>query len=189
VAHILPHWTWPGREGEITPVHVYTSGDEAELFVNGKSMGRKTKEGYRIVWDDVVYQPGKIEVIAYKDGREWARDSRQTAGKAAKAVASIDYAGGDLIYVTVDIQDRRGTLVPDADNVVEFSLKGPGIILATDAGDPTSHVPFYSHKLPAFHGKASVIVKRTGSGTISVNANSHGLRKATCEIFQTNPHR
>ncbi|MBO4742914.1 MAG: DUF4982 domain-containing protein, partial [Bacteroidales bacterium] len=142
VAHILPHWTWPGREGEITPVHVYTSGDEAELFVNGKSMGRKTKEGYRIVWDDVVYQPGKIEVIAYKDDREWARDSRQTAGKAAKAVASIDYAGGDLIYVTVDIQDRRGTLVPDADNVVEFSLKGPGIILATDAGDPTSHVPF-----------------------------------------------
>ena len=78
MAHILPHWTWPGREGEVTPVHVYTSGDEAELFVNGKSMGRKAKEGYRIVWDDVVYQPGKIEVVAYKDGREWARDSQQT---------------------------------------------------------------------------------------------------------------
>jgi len=178
MAHILPHWTWPGREGQITPVHVYTSGDEAELFVNGKSMGRKAKEGYRIVWDDVVYQPGKIEVIAYKGGREWARDCQQTAGKAAKAVASIDYAGNDLIYVNVDIQDRKGLLVPDADNVVEFSLKGPGTILATDAGDPTSHVPFYSHELPAFHGKISVIVKRTGSGPITVYAKSKGLRKA-----------
>ena len=182
MAHILPHWTWPGREGEITPVHVYTSGDEAELFVNGKSMGRKAKEGYRIVWDDVVYQPGKIEVIAYKDGREWARDSQQTAGRAAKAMASVDYAGNDLIYVTVDILDKKGLLVPDADNVVEFSLKGPGIILATDAGDPTSHVPFYSHELPAFHGKISVIVKRTGSGPITVYAKSKGLRKAVVTL-------
>ena len=178
MAHILPHWTWPGREGEITPVHVYTSGDEAELFVNGKSMGRKAKEGYRIVWDNVVYRPGKIEVIAYKDGREWARDCQQTAGKATKAVASVDYAGNGLIYVTVDILDKKGILVPDADNVVEFSLKGPGTILATDAGDPTSHVPFYSHKLPAFHGKVSVIVKRTGPGPITVYAKSKGLRKA-----------
>ncbi len=176
MAHILPHWTWPGREGQITPVHVYTSGDEAELFVNGKSMGRKAKEGYRIVWDGVVYQPGKIEVIAYKDGREWARDSQQTADRAAKAVASVDYAGNDLIYVTVDILDKKGLLVPDADNVVEFSLKGPGTILATDAGDPTSHVPFYSHELPAFHGKVSVIVKRTDPGPITVYAKSKGLR-------------
>ena len=182
MAHILPHWTWPGREGEVTPVHVYTSGDEAELFVNGKSKGRKAKEGYRIVWDDVVYQPGKIEVIAYKDGREWARDSQQTTGRAAKAVASVDYAGNDLIYVTVDILDKKGLLVPDADNVVEFSLKGPGTILATDAGDPTSHVPFYSHKLPAFHGKVSVIVKRTGPGPITVYAKSKGLRKAVVTL-------
>ena len=73
MAHILPHWTWPGREGQVTPVHVYSSGDEAELFVNGKSQGRQVREGYRFVWDQVVYQPGTVDVIVYKDGREWAR--------------------------------------------------------------------------------------------------------------------
>lgn len=183
VAHILPHWTWPGREGEVTPVHVYTSGDEAELFVNGKSMGRKAKDGYRIVWGEVVYEPGKIEVIAYKDGKEWARDSQQTASRATKAVASIDYAGKDLIFITVDILDRNGILVPDADNVVDFSLKGPGTIIGTDAGDPTSHIPFYSHSLPAFHGKASVIVRRTGLGPITVNIKSEGLKNARAVII------
>lgn len=182
IAHILPHWTWPGREGEITPVHVYTSGDEAELFVNGKSMGRKAREGYRIVWDEVVYRPGKIEVVAYKDGQEWARDSQQTAGRPAKAAASIDYAGEDLIYVSVDIQDRNGILVPDADNVVDFSLKGPVGILATDSGDPTSHIPFYNHSIPAFHGRTSVVVRRTGPGSITVSAISGGLRKTRVVI-------
>ena len=183
VAHILPHWTWPGREGEVTPVHVYTSGDEAELFVNGRSYGRKKKDGYRVVWDDVAYQPGKIEVIAYKEGREWARDFQVTAGRPSKAVASVDYAGDDLIYVNVEILDRRDILVPDADNLLEFSLKGPGYIVASDAGDPTSHVPFYSHSLPAFHGKASVIVRRTGPGAIEVSAVSKGIKKASVVII------
>ena len=181
-AHILPHWTWPGREGEITPVHVYTSGDEAELFINGKSLGRKAKEGYRIIWDDIRYKPGTVEVVAYKNGREWARDKVRTAGKAARAEASLDYAGEDLVYVTVDILDRAGILVPNADNVLAFSVKGPGTILATDAGDPTSHVPFYSHSLPAFHGKASAIIRRTAAGPITVTAKSAGIRQAVIVI-------
>ena len=167
----------------MTPVHVYTSGDEAELFVNGRSYGRKKKDGYRVVWDDVAYQPGKIEVIAYKEGREWARDFQVTAGRPSKAVASVDYAGDDLIYVNVEILDRRDILVPDADNLLEFSLKGPGYIVASDAGDPTSHVPFYSHSLPAFHGKASVIVRRTGPGAIEVSAVSKGIKKASVVII------
>lgn len=178
-AHILPHWTWPGREGQVTPVHVYTSGDSAELFVNGKSMGRKVREGYRIVWDNVVYQPGKVEVVAYKDGGEWARDVVRTAGKAAKAMPSVDFAGKELIYVTIDIQDSNGVPCPDADNMLSFGVKGPGEIVATDAGDPTSHVPFYSTSLPAFHGKASAIVRRTGPGQITVTAKSKGLKTAT----------
>ena len=181
-AHILPHWTWPGREGEITPVHVYTSGDEAELFVNGKSQGRKAREGYRIVWDSVRYTPGTVEVIAYKKGREWARDKVRTAGKAARVEASLDYAGKNLAYVTVDILDRAGTLVPDADNVLAFTVKGPGTILATDAGDPTSHIPFYSHSLPAFHGKASAIIRRTAPGPITVTAKSAGIKPAVIMI-------
>ena len=90
VAHILPHWTWPGREGQVTPVHVYTSGDEAELFVNGVSYGRKAKEGYRIVWNDVVYRPGTVEVVCYRNGREWARDKVKTASKPSRLKATVD---------------------------------------------------------------------------------------------------
>ena len=86
MAHILPHWTWPERAGQVTPVHVYTSGDEAELFLNGKSLGRKKKAQfeYRLRWDDVVYEPGELRVVAYKDGKQWATDSVKTAGAASK---------------------------------------------------------------------------------------------------------
>ncbi len=178
MAHILPHWTWPGREGQVTPVHVYSSGDEAELFVNGKSYGRIKREGYRFVWNEVVYQPGTVDVIVYKNGQLWARDRVCTAGKASMLLASVDYAGEDLSFVTVDVADREGNLVPDADHLLTFSVKGPAQLVATDAGDPTSHVPFYSPSLPAFHGKASVIVRRTGEGPISVVCSAKGLKKA-----------
>ena len=183
VAHILPHWTWPGKEGQVIPVHVYTNGDEAELFVNGKSCGRKAREGYRIVWDDVVYQPGEISVITYNKGREWARAAICTAQKAFKLQAGVDFAGKYLIYISADITDKAGTLVPDADNILTFGVEGPAVILATDAGDPTSHVPFYSKQLPAFHGKASAILRRTGEGPITVNVSAQGLKSAsiTCE--------
>jgi beta-galactosidase len=179
MAHILPHWTWPGREGQVTPVHVYTSGDEAELFVNGVSQGRKAREGYRIVWDEVVYRPGTVEVIAYKDGQEWARDRMLTAGRPARLDAAVDYAGEDLVYVTVDVLDRKGTLVPDAADAVTFSVKGAACLLATDAGDPTSHVPFWSPTLPAFHGKASAILRRTGPGPVTLTVTSKGLKGET----------
>jgi beta-galactosidase len=182
VAHILPHWTWPGREGQVTPVHVYTSGDEAELFLNGKSLGRKVKEGYRIVWPDVLYAPGKLEVVCYKDGKEWARDAVLTAGKAAKLSASIDYDGKDLSYITVDVLDKADVLCPASSAQIQFQVKGPAVIVATDAGDPTSHVPFYSTALPAFNGKASVIVRRTGKGPVTVSAKSKGLKKASVTI-------
>jgi len=171
-------WTWPGREGKVTPVHVYTSGDEAELFLNGKSLGRKQKDGYRIVWDNVLYAPGTLEVVCYKNGREWARDKVQTAGKAAKLSAYTDYEGKDLCFVAVDVLDKAGVLCPGASATIEFKVNGPAEIVATDAGDPTSHVPFYSHELPAFAGKASVIVRRTGNGPITVSASSKGLKKA-----------
>ena len=84
MAHILPHWNWPERKGLVTPVHVYTSGDAAELFLNGKSLGMKKKGQfeYRLKWDDVVYQPGELKVIAYKNGQKWAEDVVKTTGKA-----------------------------------------------------------------------------------------------------------
>ena len=182
LAHILPHWTWPGREGQVTPVHVYTSGDEAELFVNGVSQGRKVREGYRLVWDNVVYAPGTVEVVAYKDGREWARDKVCTAGKASRLAAGVDFAGEDLVYVSVDVLDKAGNLVPDASDLLSFSIKGNARIVATDAGDPTSHIPFYSTELPAFHGKASAIVRRTGGGPVILTVKGKGLKTGTCRF-------
>ena len=181
-AHILPHWTWPGREGQVTPVHVYSSADEAELFVNGVSQGRIKREGYRFVWADVVYQPGTVEVVTWKDGALWARSQVSTAGKAARISASVDYAGSDLSFVAADVLDRAGVLVPDADNILSFSVKGPAEVLATDAGDPTSHQSFGSPSIPAFHGKASAIIRRTGRGPVTVTVRSKGLKTATITI-------
>ena len=175
MVHILPHWTWPGRKGQVTPVHVYTSGDEAELFLNGKSMGRKAKEGYRIVWDDVVYQPGTVKVVAYKDGKPWAEAEVATAGNASRTALEVDYAGDDLTFVTAIVQDKAGHTVPDADNLLSFKVKGPGELVATDAGDPTSHTPFYSAEINAFHGLCSAIVRRTGEGEITVSVSAKGL--------------
>lgn len=180
MAHILPHWNWAGREGEVTPIHVYTSGDSAELFVNGVSQGIKTKGAleYRLRWDDIVYQPGTVEVVAYKDGKEWARDSVSTTGKPTQLKLSEDYTGDDLAYVKLEVVDKNGMMVPDADNDLQFSITGPGRIVACDAGDPTSHLPFYSTKLPAFNGLCSVIVERTGPGKILLSAKSPGLKSA-----------
>src|SRR5207302_1726158 len=113
MAHILPHWTWPGREGEVTPVHVYTSGDEAELFLNGKSLGRKKKTEYRLRWDDVKYQPGELRVVAYKKGAKWAEDIVRTASEPATVRMKSDRStlkadGRDLAFVSVYILDATG---------------------------------------------------------------------------------
>ena len=179
MAHILPHWNWAGREGQVTPVHVYTSGDSAELFVNGVSQGLKVREPltYRLRWDNVVYAPGTVEVVAYKNGAEWARDKVVTTGKAYKVVLKEDYVGEDLIYIRAEVQDRDGNIVPDAANVLTFSVTGSGSFAAADAGDPTSHVPFYSPELPAFAGLCSAIIRRSGPGTITVTATARGLKK------------
>ncbi len=180
VAHILPHWNWPDRVGQVTPVHVYTSGDSAELFVNGKSQGRKEKGSleYRLRWDDVVYEPGTVEVVAYKDGREWARDKVVTTGAARQIVLKTDYDGEDLCYVRVEIADKDGNMVPTACNELSFSISGPGEIVACDAGDPTCHVAFHSTEYPAFNGLCSVIVRRTGKGPFTLKASAKGLKSA-----------
>ena len=183
MVHVLPHWTWPGREGLVTPVHVYTSGDEAELFINGKSQGRKSKEGYRIRWDDVVYEPGTVKVIAYKAGKRWAETEVKTAGKAAKTALEVDYVGTDLTYVTTRLLDKDGILVPSANNSLTYKIvSGPGKIVATDAGDPTCHTPFHSRKIDAFNGLCSVIVRRTAPGDIVLSVSSPGLQGQTLTL-------
>jgi beta-galactosidase len=191
VAHILPHWNWPERVGEITPVHVFTSGDEAELSLNGKSLGRKKKESneYRLRWDSVKYEPGKLKVVTYKNGRKWAENVVETTDNPARLVAKTDrkiiYADGkDLAFITVQVTDRKGCIVPRSDNLIEFSIEGPGEIVATDNGDPTNMVPFPSHRRKAFNGLALVILrsKVENAGTITLRANSPGLKEALVEI-------
>jgi beta-galactosidase len=187
MAHLLPHWTWPDRVGQVTPVHVYTSGDEAELFLNGHSLGRKKKPAltYRLRWDAVVYQPGELKVVAYRNGRRWATDTRRTAGPAAALVLAADRTriaadGLDLAFLTVRVVDRRGELVPRANQPIRFRVTGPGEIVATDNGDATSHVPFASQTRPAYNGLALVIVRgRAGQhGAVHVHAEADGLGSA-----------
>ncbi len=184
MAHILPHWTWPEREGQVTPVHVYTSGDEAELFLNGHSLGRKKKGvgEYRLRWDDVRYTPGELKVIAYKNGQRWAEDVQRTAGAPAKIALTPDRAtfradGTDLVYVTVDITDAAGVLAPRASNLVHFSLQGPGKIIATDNGNPISFESFQAPERKAFNGRAVVIVRSHAgqAGKLLLRAESDGL--------------
>lgn len=191
MAHILPSWTWPDRVGKITPVHVFTSGDSGELFLNGRSLGRRVKGPfqYRLRWDEVRYEPGVLKVVTYKAGRVWATDEVRTAGAAAKLVVSPDRTvirddGRDLSFVTVRVEDARGTLVPDADNPLEFSVTGPGEIVATDNGDPRSFVPFPSHQRPAFNGLCLVIVRSIPGhpGPIVVRASGAGLQDGTATV-------
>jgi beta-galactosidase len=191
MAHILPHWNWPERKGQVTPVMVYTSGDEAELFLNGKSLGKKKKGQYeyRLRWDDVVYQPGELRVVAYRNGEKWAEDAVRTTGKASMLTASADRSsvnpdGYDLIYVTVRIEDKDHFLVPKSNNLISFSIEGPGKIVAVDNGDATSHQPFQASSMTAYNGMCLVIVKaeKGATGSFKVNAASKGLKGASVEV-------
>jgi beta-galactosidase len=191
MAHILPHWNWPERKGKITPVHVFTSGDEAELFLNNKSLGRKKKGEYeyRLRWDDVIYEAGTLKVVAYKDGKKWAEDIVKTTDKPARLEATADRKnikadGKDLAFVTVKVTDRNGLTVPQSDNLIIFRIKGPGTIIATDNGDPTDFTPFPSHERKIFSGLALTIIRSVAGkpGSISVTAESPGLEEAQVVI-------
>jgi beta-galactosidase len=192
MAHVLPHWTWPGREGQVTPVYVYTSGDEAELFLNGKSLGRKKQEPlkYRLKWEDVKYEPGELSVVAYKGGKEWARTSVKTAGAPAKLLLETDRAGlsangTDLAYLTATVVDANGIPVPGATNLVKFAVTtGPAQVIATDAGDATSFEPFQSAEKKAFSGKCVGIVRtqKGKPGKVTVTVSAEGLAPGKVEL-------
>ena len=191
MAHILPHWTWPDRVGKTTPVHVYSSGDEVELFLNGKSLGRKKKAPYeyRFRWDSVIYAPGRLKVIAYRNGRVWATDTMMTAGSAVALQLTADRKtiaadGRDLSFITLRLTDGKGTTVPEAGNLIKFDVSGPGEILATDNGNPSDLTPFGSAERVAFNGFALVIVRAKPGvpGIIRITAQSAGLRPAQINI-------
>ena len=191
MAHLLPHWTWPGREGQVTPVHVFTSGDEAELFVNGRSQGRKKKNPLecRLRWDEVVYQPGELRVRAYREGKPWASANAHTAGTPARLDAHADRHairadGKDLAFVTVRVLDAQGRSVPTADPRIRYRVDGPGEIVATDNGDPTDMTSFASHDRNAFNGLGLVVVRSLPgrTGTITLRAEADSLQSTDAAI-------
>ena len=192
--HVLPHWTFPGREGETTPVYCYTSWPSAELFVNGKSQGRILKnpntrlDRYRLRWNNVKYEPGEIKVVAYDyDGTAKGEKIIRTAGTPARIVLkadrnSISSKGEDLSFVTVSVVDKNGTPCPTATNNMKFNVSGAGKFRAACNGDATSLVAFNSTVMPLFSGELVVVVEGLRHGTAMLSVSADGLPTATLPI-------
>lgn len=208
--HILPHWTWPGREGETTPVFVYTNYPEAELFINGISQGRRKKDlsigidstytpeaqksferqkRYRLMWMDTKYEPGTVKVIAYdNNGNAVAEKEIHTAGKphhieltADRPTISAD--GKDLSFINVRVVDKDGNLCPDASKKISFKVKGKGAYVAAANGDPSSLESFQAPHMTTFHGQLTAIVKSSETpGDIEFTASAPGLKSAKISI-------
>lgn len=187
--HVLPHWTWPDRLGQKTPVYCYTNYPKAELFVNGKSMGvREKKESgkfgkSRLIWEDVAYQPGEIKVVAYgADGKKAAEKTVKTAGEPARIVLKADrkkFGGDELCFVEVSVVDKDGNLCPRADNIIYFSTDGNVRLRALCNGDPTDLTPFSANYMRAFSGKLLAVVEADGDakGSISAFSGARGDKK------------
>lgn len=189
--HILPHWNWDGREGEITPVFVYTNYPSAELFINGKSQGKRTKnnnsllERYRLMWMDVRYEPGEVKVVAYyENGNKADEKVVRTAGKPHRIelIPHRDHLsadGKDLAYVTVRVLDKDGNLCPLDDRMVHFNVTGAGKYRASANGDPTCLDLFHLPKMPFFNGQLTTIVQAgENAGIVTLEAKAKGLRSA-----------
>lgn len=193
--HILPHWTWPGREGEITPVFVYTNFPKAELFINGKSQGMREKNDstrqhrYRLMWNDVVYQPGEVTVVAYDAaGNRAAEQTVRTADKPyalrlTSSVPALKADGEDLAYITVQAVDKAGNPVPYANEMVNFKVKGDGRYRAAANGDPTSLDLFHLPRMPLFSGACTAILQSGDkAGTVTLTATAKGMKPATITL-------
>lgn len=193
--HILPHWTWPGREGEVTPVFVYTNFPSAELFINGVSQGKRCKNDsgrmtrYRLMWDDVRYEPGEVKVVAYDaDGNTVGQETVRTAAKPyalrlSCSASSLRADGEDLAYITVQAVDRQGNPVPYADNMVNFKVSGQGRYRAAANGDPTSLDLFHLPRMPLFSGACTAIVQSGETeGSVTLTATAKNLKSATITI-------
>ena len=208
MVHVLPHWNWPGREGQPIPVMAYSNAEQVELFLNGKSLGKKTVRGepveipvgpnisetrkystkLRLLWQ-VPYTPGTLRAVAYKQGRQVAVDEVRTAGAPARVSIRPDRAairadGEDLSFLTVRIEDKDGNLCPEADNLVEFQVEGAGRLEAVDNGNAATIESFQADRRKAFSGMALLIVRsdRTRAGAIRITAASSGLAAATTTV-------
>lgn len=194
--HILPHWTWRDRKGEPTPVYVYTSYPSAELFLNGRSLGIRTKhkggdvkERYRLMWNDVAYEAGELRVVAYDaDGKAAAEKSVRTAGRAYRLEAIADRSriaadGEDLAYIEVRAVDKDGNIVPTDTREVRFRVSGAGSFRAAANGDPKSLEAFHLPHMHLFGGRLTAIVQAgIEDGTLTFEASAKGLKPAVITI-------
>lgn len=210
--HILPHWNWEGREGERVPVYVYTSGDSVELFLNGKSLGRKSKDltrtlekpkdvefdlpdyywivdKYRLRWEDAIYEPGVLQAVAYQDGREIGRAEIRTAGEVAalRAVPEKSALSGedDLLYIEINAVDSNGTVCPNASTRFSVETSGGAVLAGLGNGNPIDMDSFADSTHSLFYGSATLILRslRGSSGSVvQVRIVSEGLEDVTLEI-------
>ncbi|WP_029902497.1 DUF4982 domain-containing protein [Prevotella sp. 10(H)] len=193
--HILPHWNWKGREGQKTPVFVYTNYPTAELFINGKSYGKQSKNDssltnrYRLMWMDAVYQPGEVKVVAYNsEGKAVAEKTVRTAGEPYRIELTADRMqlsadGKDLAYINVRVVDKDGNLCPADKRMITFSAKGNGKYRAAANGDPTSLDLFHLPQMPLFSGQLTAIVQAgENKGKIVFEAKAKGVKAAVIEI-------
>ncbi|HEY3372825.1 MAG TPA: beta-galactosidase GalB [Prolixibacteraceae bacterium] len=187
VLHVFPHWNW--KEGQTIDIWAYSNAEEVELYLNDKSLGVKKKQGddLHLLWK-VPFAPGTLKAISRTAGKEVLVKEIKTAGAAAKLVATADRStiksdGNDLSFITVEVTDENGVMVPDADQLVEFKVEGPGSIVGVDNGDPVSHESFKAPQRKAFHGKCLVVVQSNGkAGIIKLTATSAGLPASHVEI-------
>lgn len=187
LVHIFPHWNWPGKEGKPVKVYVYTNCEEVEMFLDGKSAGKKKATPYTKLEWDLVYHPGKLEARGYTKEKTIARDVVETAAEPAQIILNsvcktLVADGCDVAVIKVAIKDSEGRVVPTADNLVKFSIEGPGKIIGTGNGNPTSHEPDKSNQRMAFNGYCLVLVQADKTaGEIKLKASSGTLNGA--EIF------
>jgi len=182
--HLFPHWNWPGREGKLVPVWVYSNLDEIELLVNGRSLGRKPMPRLKHVEWQVPYEPGSIEAIGRRGGRIVLRQRRETTGPGRRIRLTPDRAtiaadGRDVAMVTVDLLDARGRAVPTANDSIAFRVSGAGKLIGVGNGDPNSLESDKAPKRALFNGLAQIIVQSSGGpGPITIEA-IDGARKAS----------
>ncbi|WP_297086525.1 beta-galactosidase GalB [uncultured Draconibacterium sp.] len=207
MVHVLPHWNWNGMEGQNIPVFAYTNCEEVELFVNGKSYGKKVKgkdlteipaefhsypkgtykTKYRLSWE-VPYQPGVLKVIAYKNGEATIQKEIETAGKPAKVLVEADRNeisadGSDLSFLTVKLTDENGNLCPLSDNLIEFEITGAGTLVGVCNGNQRDLSSFQEPRQQAFNGLCQAIIKSSNEpGEIIVKVSSEGLENTEIKL-------
>ena len=194
----MPHWTWPDRLGQEVPIQCYTNYPEVELFVNGKSMGTKRKDKsqkflrYRMRWDNIIYQPGEIKIIAKNEKGEPCEERIiKTAGNPDKIYLKADRDtllanGKDLSFITVEIQDKEGNLCPRDASSLFVKVNGNGKLKALCNGDATDLIPFTSNYMRVFNGKMVIIVEsKDKTGEINIEVSGERLKtsfyKLTCQ--------